>query len=86
MVGGGQWSTENLGQLAACLTALRARLKVGDGSIDRLGIEIDARTIHNIEIGAWPHHRGRRGRTAGHPRRGLTDRVYGITVVRGRGA
>ena len=48
-----EWSTENLGRLAASLTELGAKLKVGEGSIDTLDNEIDARTIHNIEIGAW---------------------------------
>lgn len=48
-----EWSDANLGRLAASLTELGARLKIGDGSVDMLEIAIDARTIHNIEIGAW---------------------------------
>ena len=34
-------------------TELRARLKIGEGSIETLEIQIDARTIHSLEIGAW---------------------------------
>jgi hypothetical protein len=48
-----EWSTDNLARLAASLTELRARLKIGEGSIETLEIEIDARTIHGLEIGAW---------------------------------
>jgi hypothetical protein len=48
-----EWSDANLGRLAGALTELDARLKIGDGSVDVLEIAIDARTIHNIEIGAW---------------------------------
>ena len=48
-----EWSNENLARLAACLTELGARLKIGEGSIETLEIEIDARTIHSLEIGAW---------------------------------
>ncbi len=48
-----EWSDANLERLAAALTELGARLKIGDGSVDVLEIAIDARTIHNIEIGAW---------------------------------
>lgn len=48
-----EWSTVNLARLAASLTELDARLKIGEGSIDTLEIQIDAQTIHNIEIGAW---------------------------------
>jgi hypothetical protein len=28
-------------------------MKIGEGSIDTLALEIDARTIHNAELGAW---------------------------------
>jgi hypothetical protein len=48
-----EWSDANLGRLAVSLTQLGARLKIGEGSLDVLEIVIDARTIHNIEIGAW---------------------------------
>lgn len=47
------WSTENLGRLAAALTELQARLKIGERSVDTLAVELDARTIHSLEIGAW---------------------------------
>ena len=48
-----EWSTANLERLAASLTELRARLKIGEGSIETLEVQIDARTIHGLEIGAW---------------------------------
>ena len=48
-----EWSHENLTQLAASLTELRARLKIGEGSIETLELQIDAHTIHSLEIGAW---------------------------------
>jgi hypothetical protein len=48
-----EWSGENLAHLAASLTELQARLKIGEGSIDTLEVQIDARTIHGLEIGAW---------------------------------
>jgi hypothetical protein len=48
-----EWTSENLDQLAAALTELGARLKIGEGSIDTLEVALDARTIHSFEIGAW---------------------------------
>lgn len=48
-----EWSTENLDRLAAALTELGARLKIGERSVDTLEVELDARTIHSLEIGAW---------------------------------
>ncbi len=48
-----EWSTGNLSRLADALTELQARLKIGEGSIETLEVEIDARTIHKIEVGAW---------------------------------
>lgn len=48
-----EWSNENLARLAASLTELQARLKIGDGSVETLEIQIDARTVHGLEIGAW---------------------------------
>lgn len=48
-----EWSNENLARLAASLTELEARLKIGEGSIETLEVQIDARTIHALEIGAW---------------------------------
>lgn len=48
-----EWSNENLARLAASLTELNARLKIGEGSIETLEIQIDAHTIHGLEIGAW---------------------------------
>ena len=48
-----EWSTENLGRLAAALTELGARLKIGERSVDTLEVDLDARTIHSLEIGAW---------------------------------
>jgi predicted nucleotidyltransferase len=48
-----EWSTENLAQLAEALTELRARLKIGERSVDTLGVDLDARTLHSFEIGAW---------------------------------
>jgi hypothetical protein len=46
-------ATKTSRYLATALTELSARLKIGEGSVETLEIEIDARTIHNIEIGAW---------------------------------
>ena len=48
-----EWSVENLSRLADALTALDARLKIEQGSIETLQVILDARTIHPIEIGAW---------------------------------
>lgn len=48
-----EWSPENLGRLAAALTELGARLKIGERSVDTLEVAVDARTIHSLEIGAW---------------------------------
>lgn len=48
-----QWSTENLARLGQALTELEARLKIGEGSIETLALDIDARTIDGMEIGAW---------------------------------
>lgn len=47
------WGAENLSRLATALTALNARLKIGEGSIETLALQIDARTIRGLEIGAW---------------------------------
>jgi hypothetical protein len=35
------------------LRQLGARLKIGEGSIDTLEVALDAKTIANMEIGAW---------------------------------
>jgi hypothetical protein len=48
-----EWSNDNLARLAVCLTELQARLKIGEGSIETLEVQIDSRTIHGLEIGAW---------------------------------
>lgn len=48
-----EWSNENLARLAVSLTELGARLKIGEGSVETLELQIDARTIHGLEIGAW---------------------------------
>src|SRR5262249_4652260 len=48
-----EWSAENLAHLAASLTELRARLKIGEGSVETLEVEIAARTTHGLGIGAW---------------------------------
>lgn len=48
-----EWSPENLAQLATALTELQARLKIGERSVDTLKVDLDARTIHGFEIGAW---------------------------------
>lgn len=48
-----EWKTENLDHLAAALTELGARLKIGERSVDTLAVELDARTLHSFEIGAW---------------------------------
>jgi hypothetical protein len=45
-----EWTTENLGHLAASLTELDARLKIGEGSIDTLEIAIDARTLPCVPV------------------------------------
>ena len=47
------WTTDNLTRVAAALTELQARMKIGEGSIDTLALEIDARMIRNTELGAW---------------------------------
>jgi len=47
------WSVENLSRLATALSVLDARLKIGEGSIETLALQIDARTIRGLEIGAW---------------------------------
>jgi uncharacterized protein (DUF1330 family) len=47
-----EWSTENLARLAASLTELGARLKIGEGSVETLELQIDARTIHGLEVGS----------------------------------
>ncbi len=47
------WSAENLDRLAAALRELDARLKIGEGSIETLEVALDAKTIANLEIGAW---------------------------------
>jgi hypothetical protein len=47
------WRPENLERLAAALEELEARLKIGEGSIEMLEVALDARTISNMEIGAW---------------------------------
>ena len=46
-----EWSN-GTSHLAASLTELRARLKIGEGSVETLEIAIDARTIHGLAIGA----------------------------------
>lgn len=48
-----EWSTENLARLATALTELHAQLKIGERSVDTLKVDLDARTIHALEIGAW---------------------------------
>ena len=48
-----EWNAENLSHLAAALTELGARLKIGERSVDTLEVELDARTIHSFEIGTW---------------------------------
>lgn len=48
-----QWSMENLTRLSNALTELQARLRIGEGSIETLALEIDAHTIDGMEIGAW---------------------------------
>jgi hypothetical protein len=47
------WTSDNLARVAAALTELQARMKIGEGSVDTLEVNIDARTIHNTELGAW---------------------------------
>jgi hypothetical protein len=61
------WTTENLERLALgawrlalgawrlalALRQLGARSKIGEGSIDTLAVALDAKTISNLEIGAW---------------------------------
>jgi hypothetical protein len=47
------WSTENLERLALALRQLGARIKIGVGSVDTLDVALDAKTISNLEIGAW---------------------------------
>lgn len=48
-----EWTIDNLSRLASALTDLGARLKIGEGSLETLALDIDARTIHGLEIGAW---------------------------------
>lgn len=47
------WSAENLERVAAALRDLRARMKIGEGSIDLLDVALDAKTLANMEIVAW---------------------------------
>lgn len=48
-----RWTPENLDRLAAALTELDARIKIEEGSIETLKVALDAKTIANMEIGAW---------------------------------
>lgn len=48
-----EWTIDNLFRLASALTDLGARLKIGEGSVETLALDIDARTIHGLKIGAW---------------------------------
>ncbi len=48
-----EWTTENLSRLADALSDLDARLKIGEGSIDLLETEIDARMLRALKIGTW---------------------------------
>ncbi len=48
-----EWTIENLARLATALSGLDARLKIGEGSIDLLETEIDARMLRALEIGTW---------------------------------
>jgi hypothetical protein len=47
------WTTDNLERLALALRQLGARIKIGEGSIDTLEVALDAKTLSNLEIGAW---------------------------------
>lgn len=48
-----RWTVDNLARLSDALRALRARLRVGEGSIETLAMDINARFIHSMEIAAW---------------------------------
>ena len=47
------WTDGNLDRLALALRDLGAMLKIGDGSIDVIAVELDATFIRRLEIGAW---------------------------------
>lgn len=48
-----KWEPQNLTRLSDALTEMKARLLIGEGSIDTLELEIDAHTIDGMEIGTW---------------------------------
>lgn len=47
------WSDGNLDRLALALRSLGAMLKIGEGSVDVIAVELDAAFIRRLEIGAW---------------------------------
>ena len=47
------WSEGNLDRLALALRSLGAMLKIGDGSVDVIAVELDATFMRRLEIGAW---------------------------------
>jgi hypothetical protein len=47
------WNDANLEQLALALRELGARLKIGEGSIDLLEVDLDGRTLRPMEITTW---------------------------------
>ncbi len=47
------WTDANLDRLALALRSLGAMLKIGEGSVDVIAVELDASFIRRLEIGAW---------------------------------
>ncbi len=48
-----RWNAANLARLSDALKDLEARLRIGEGSVETLDLDINARFIDAMEIGAW---------------------------------
>lgn len=70
-----RWTMENLGRLAAALSELEAELTIEEGSIETLGVPVDAKTISNLEIGTWRTSAGDIDVLLGIPRASRVDLV-----------
>jgi hypothetical protein len=67
------WTMENLTRLASALSELDAQLRIEEGSIETLVVPLDAKTISNLEIGAWRTSAGDIDILLGIPRRSRVD-------------
>lgn len=47
------WSESNLERLASARKDLETRLRIGEGSIETLHVELDAKSIARFEVGTW---------------------------------